>query len=131
VSSGKPRKKDKTGYPKKKRQKHPKTGRSGPRRGLRGKEASQQLAAIAADLLPDAAGHARRGRPRLLAVCARILLAKERIDARYEESHIAGHNEMLTAMLAAAPRRRTPKPTVHERETKTIEEPEARARETE
>lgn len=35
--------------------------------------ARRQIAAIARDLLPDAAALARRGRPRLLAVCAKIL----------------------------------------------------------
>jgi len=35
--------------------------------------ARRQITAIARDLLPKAASYARKGRPRLLAVCARII----------------------------------------------------------
>jgi hypothetical protein len=36
-------------------------------------EAKRRIMSIARDLLPKAAAHARRGRPRLLAVCAKII----------------------------------------------------------
>lgn len=50
------------------------------RRGLRGDAALEQLVAIAADLLPIAAGQARKGRARLLSVVSRILLSKKRVE---------------------------------------------------
>lgn len=43
-------------------------------------QARRQLIAIAHDLLPKAAGLARKGRPRLLAICARII-ADEKLKA--------------------------------------------------
>ena len=36
-------------------------------------DARRNLTSIARDLLPQAAGYARKGRPRLLAVCAKII----------------------------------------------------------
>jgi hypothetical protein len=36
-------------------------------------EARHQMIAIAKDMLPDAAGFARKGRPRLLSTCQKIL----------------------------------------------------------
>lgn len=43
-------------------------------------QARRQLVAIAQDLLPKAAGLARKGRPRLLAICAKII-GDPQIDA--------------------------------------------------
>lgn len=48
------------------------------------------LVAIARDLLPVAAKQARQKRPRLLAVCARIILSARRIKQRADEQLIGG-----------------------------------------
>lgn len=49
-----------------------------------------QLAAIARDLLPQAAAQARKGRPRLLAVTARIILSTRRMLLIADEKTIGG-----------------------------------------
>jgi hypothetical protein len=54
------------------------------------KPALVQLLAIAHDLLPVAAGQARQKRPRLLAVCARIILSARRIKLAADTQTIGG-----------------------------------------
>lgn len=50
----------------------------------------EQLVAIARDLLPAAAGQARKNRPRLLAVCARIILSARRLKLNVDKQFIGG-----------------------------------------
>lgn len=77
-------KKPKKGTPTKKRRK-PRKEHQQPK-----KPPVTQLTAIARDLLPQAAGQARKGRPRLLAVCARIILTARRMKLIADEKTIGG-----------------------------------------
>lgn len=86
-----PVKKPKKGHPRESKPKSPKRplGRLRPPKPPKEwPHAMQQLHAIARDLLPSAAGMARKGRPRLLAVCSRIILSTGRMIQRHaEETH--------------------------------------------
>lgn len=87
MSKYKPRKNPKLGPPKKtrKRAKSPPKFLGETFRGKRGIDAFDQLAAIAADILPEASGLARKGKPRLLAVCARVILTAQRMRSHRED----------------------------------------------